>query len=489
MSGEQAIQSEWLISKQKNGINIKAGLIQRTLDIATLENDNFSIKTTSIKVDNKHLLESPSADLCVSFYLANPNERPKGISLETESGIIEQESSEIKGSDGLKVKYTANLEEEQEIQWIKRIEHDNGLNNIFRDINVKLEPFQQNRQRISITLGNSKENRKKNYLQGVSVEINYEIYAFHPAIRKWIVIKNEGNNWVKIDNLILDRISLKKEYHKNNNFTPSERGACASIIGKQNKHKTHGIILASEIPSVLRTIENNGTMAYTQKYFEWVLGPNEEFESEPIFHYAFMGKRTKTISAVSLPIDRCIEGEFKRFLENVVGIRAKPEKLPHPLWCTWSNFVANINDENIRDMADIASQCGFGCMQIDAGWAKSQGMSSWSAGSAEPHPVKFAKFKGTCDYIKSKGLNLGLWLSCFRELGTKDLIEMPNARSLPLVKRKFGFGMSYASDWRYYYADDVVRLIREYGATYFKQDLTNIKYGDIAEGHDSRTKK
>ncbi|MBD3350321.1 MAG: hypothetical protein GF364_02440 [Candidatus Lokiarchaeota archaeon] len=40
MSGEQAIQSEWLISKQKNGINIKAGLIQRTIDIATLENDN-----------------------------------------------------------------------------------------------------------------------------------------------------------------------------------------------------------------------------------------------------------------------------------------------------------------------------------------------------------------------------------------------------------------------------------------------------------------
>jgi hypothetical protein len=36
---------------------------------------------------------------------------------------------------------------------------------------------------------------------------------------------------------------------------------------------------------------------------------------------------------------------------------------------------------------------------------------------------------------------------------------------------------------------DVVRLSTLYGATYFKQDFSNIRFGDLAEGHESRTAK
>jgi hypothetical protein len=49
--------------------------------------------------------------------------------------------------------------------------------------------------------------------------------------------------------------------------------------------------------------------------------------------------------------------------------------------------------------------------------------------------------------------------------------------------------MSFASNWRHYFADDVVYLHDRYGITYLKQDLTNIRYGDLAQGHDSRTQK
>ena len=49
--------------------------------------------------------------------------------------------------------------------------------------------------------------------------------------------------------------------------------------------------------------------------------------------------------------------------------------------------------------------------------------------------------------------------------------------------------MAFASRWRAYYARDLVRLSILYGATYFKQDFSNIRFGDLAEGHESRTTK
>jgi len=57
------------------------------------------------------------------------------------------------------------------------------------------------------------------------------------------------------------------------------------------------------------------------------------------------------------------------------------------------------------------------------------------------------------------------------------------------VRRLEGVAMSFASSWKQYFANDLVFLHDRYGATYFKQDFTNIKFGDLAAGHLSRTRK
>ncbi len=178
--------------------------------------------------------------------------------------------------------------------------------------------------------------------------------------------------------------------------------------------------------------------------------------------------------------------------------RARPGKLfapvlrvmaSVPLWCTWSNFQAAIDDRTIRELAHLASQAGFRGFQIDAGWSNSDNPEDWTSGGSEPHPVKFPDFEATCKAVRALGLNLGLWTSCFRNAKSPDLHEMPGGKSLPVVRRGECYGMSFASEWRYYYANDIVKLHDTLGAAYFKQDLTNIKFGDIAEGHDSRTRK
>jgi hypothetical protein len=69
---------------------------------------------------------------------------------------------------------------------------------------------------------------------------------------------------------------------------------------------------------------------------------------------------------------------------------------------------------------------------------------------------------------------------------------MPEARILPELIRSPtlpGLAMSFASAWREYYVKDLVEVARRYGVSYFKQDFTNILYGDLAEGHESRTRR
>ncbi len=58
-----------------------------------------------------------------------------------------------------------------------------------------------------------------------------------------------------------------------------------------------------------------------------------------------------------------------------------------------------------------------------------------------------------------------------------------------MVTRLGGIAMSFTTPWREFYAQDLARLHERYGAVYFKQDFSNILYGDLAEDHPNRTRK
>ncbi|MBD3186470.1 hypothetical protein GF325_06555 [Candidatus Bathyarchaeota archaeon] len=326
-------------------------------------------------------------------------------------------------------------------------------------------------------------------MEGFQFEWHVEIYEGYPVIRHWLTVKNDGSHWMKIDHLKTTCLDFSGILPRNVPLTPSERGASASILALENQAGTTGIIAGSEVPSAIRFMDGNGTMGYTDEFFEWVLGPGERFTTEPCFVLGYSDCILKTCSAHSFPRDRAVEDSLVPFIEKVLNIPADPSKMPVPLWCTWSNFSSNINAAIIEQQAKLAARCGFTGFQIDAGWSESITGSDWTCGSRVPDPVKFPDFKKTCAIVLDLGLKLGLWLSCYRHLHSPDLQDLPGARSLPLVVRGEGFGMSFASTWADYYARDLLHLVHEYGATYFKQDLTNIKFGDIGFGHASRTRK
>ncbi len=322
----------------------------------------------------------------------------------------------------------------------------------------------------------------------LQITLHYQAIKGFKALRKWIEIKNVGDKWLKISDLYLEPLAFSFDF-QTVYLTPKNRDCDPSILGLDSKDHTFGIIIACEIPSALRLLSDNGVCGYSSTLFEWILGPNEIFTSEAVIYYTYSGPRLKFGHCYSTPLDRCIESEFLSFLTSNIGIAASEVEIPAPVYCTWSNLVANINDDNIRELASDAERCGFRTFQIDAGWSESPDLSDWTAGSTEPHPSKFPHFTETCRFIKEKGMHLGLWLSCFRNPESRDLQEIPNGRSIPIIKRGHAYGMSYASRWREYYAQDVIRLTDQIGATYYKQDLTNVKFGDFARGHESRSQK
>ena len=472
----------WNIAQKDDIYKIEAGFLSKQFK----EIEKY-FEMDGLFIENENLLEHAAPILRVKFYLAVPDEEPKGIEPVENGHLIKQRNKDKDGTDGLEIEEKdSNNETLQDIIWepicsfedLASSEDQFVLSFPTENKNLKCNQWVMNIRVLN-----------HNILTGVNIDIHHEIYDDYPAIRKWITIQNQSDHWIKIDNLSLEPICIKEEFKNCVDLTPSERGAPSSIIAFEHESNRRGVILCSEIPSALRSMSEHGEMGYESDNFEWVLGPGESFNSEAVFIYAYQGDVFKTTSAVSKPLDRTIETEFKDFLREKVGVRAVPEKMPVPLWCTWSNFAAKINHIIIKEQAEIAARCGFKGFQIDAGWSASADPADWTSGSRTPHELKFTDFSKTCNYILSKGLDLGLWLSCFRNDESPDLTEIPEGMMYPKVRRGNCFGMSYASDWRNYYAKDVVHLHEKYGATYFKQDLTNIKFGDIAHGHENRTRK
>lgn len=320
-------------------------------------------------------------------------------------------------------------------------------------------------------------------VEGVRIELIYEVYDGHPAIRKWARIRNNGARWLRLQRLTIDDLQFTSLTRKQ--LAAAMFGVQPSVVAFESQGGTAGVIAASEVPSALRTISDQGAMGYSAGLFEWVLGPGEEFTSEPVFYFGYSGVVKETISGASTPLDRAVEGPYMDFVRRVIGVAADKAPMHGPQWLTWAYFYDKIDDPLVRRLADITSAAGFKEMLLDDGWQKGRL-------GTEVDRIKFPDFEATSKYIRDKGMALGLWVSCFRDIDSPDMRVMPEARILPELIRSPqlpGLAMSFASPWREYYVKDLIDTARRFGVSYFKQDFTNIMYGDMAEGHESRTRR
>jgi hypothetical protein len=465
-----------------DAIRITAGNIIREITVTPT-----GFYTSAIYVDGTSVLASSPDEVSVRFLDALPNREPEGLAESDSASVLLRDPGNGSGT-ALETDEKTNPGGKAGTQWINPQTLNAGRwGSVFDLIRYEITHPSPETARLCIRSRCTAPAGDRN---GVFIDVNYEIYRPYPVIRKWVEITNNSALWCKIDSLTVEAFDIGGAFGKITDLTPSGRGAVSSIRGFSDEQCSRGLILASEVPSALRTVLPNGSMGYHPDFFEWILGPAEKFVSEPVFIYGFSGEVIKTVSALSTPMDRTVESTFKKFLFDIVGLKRADAGDFEPLWCTWSNFGPLINDQNMREMSRLASSMGIKTLLFDAGWAQSPKPESIVPIAATPDTVKFPDFDGTCRYIREQNLNIGLWVTCFRHpLLSEDVRALSGGYSLPKIRREEGLAMSYAGPWRYYYANDLLRLHDRFGASYFKQDLTNIKFGDFARKHDSRSPK
>jgi len=466
------------ITMEGQTIRLDAGILQRTI---TRQGSNVS--TTALKVDGHEILAGEANEASFTIHFAEPNSRPKGIRPGAAAGGVEAvENTAADITDALIVKKGEGFEVKQSVKWVEPVSVTGRTwDLVFDVITYRIIRDEPGKVLLNIRARATRENR----FFGMSADLFYEIYEGQPVIRKWMEIRNNSPCWIKVDSLLIEDLSFTETYRHRTDCTPAINGTTASVAALGTQDGALGVIAVNEIPSALRMIRNDGGMGYADEFFEWVLGPSERFVSEPVFYYAYAGEVIPTVSVPSTPRDRTIEGPYMRFMEKTILLSVDFRTLPAPMWCSWANYNTNINDGNMRQAADLALEVGLAGIQLDAGWGRTN---DWAGSATVPNPEKFPDFDATCRYIREKGLHLGLWTSCIRREDEKDFRALPEAAVQPPIKRG-GLGMSFASNWRDYFADDIVYLHDRYGMVYMKQDLSNIFFGDIAEGHESRTQK
>ncbi len=466
---------KWLITGNRSELIIKAGILERRILLTPSTAQLKMVTVDAVEVAGL------SPEFSLTLRKASPDKMPRGISLQPEMAI-EQKDAEKNQTDGLSVK-KANLNHLAETKWIDSVTVT-GNEKFFRKVDFLII---SDRRKAVLTFSDPVDNQ----WEGVTVKVVYEIYQGFPVIRKWILIENKGNHWIKTDNLFIDQFRFTETFRKATPLTPGGRGTDPSVLAFSDPELSKGIIAASEIPSRIRELSVAGKTGYKSDFFEWVLGPGEAFETEPVFVYAFAGESFPTLSSVSTALDRCTESEFHKFLEKHILRQVNKSNDIAPLFCTWTNYNAAINGNNMREAAIVASKIGFRCFQLDAGWSQAGGTGGWAVSVPRPDTLKFPDLKDFNDFLFKKNMKPGLWYSVFiKESDDKTPEGQPVLFSLPQVKRAGGLGLSmcYAPS-REKYADELISLNTKYGAAYFKQDLSDICYGDIAEGHESRTLK
>jgi hypothetical protein len=456
-------------------VRISEGMLERVIDLA-----DGSVRTSSLRVDGQEVLASPAAELRVTVTRAEPNAKPGGLK-PGEGGSIDSVKTFQPGQHVDPGAYD-DTALGQTIRWVEPIGVESGKwAGDFVVAAPVVSASSADVSRLTI-LARAREDSR---LRGLAFTLVYEVYRGEPVVRKWVEVANESSVWRKIEQLTIEDFRCSSHVSYRTPLTPAGYGAQPSIVGFSSADGAAaacGVIMASEIPSALRAMGESGSMGYHPAMFEWVLAPGERFVSEPVFVYAFSGLVEQTISAKSTPLDRVVEGPFKRFVSRHIGIVGERLPCDAPQWLTWATFGPNLDDAMIRRQADLAARAGFVQFLMDDGWQRDRL-------GTEPHASRFPDFKATADYIRSRGLKPGLWLSCFRDAESPDRKALPDARSLPVVTRLGGIAMSFTTPWREFYAQDLARLHERYGVVYFKQDFSNVIYGDLAEGHPSRTRK
>lgn len=317
----------------------------------------------------------------------------------------------------------------------------------------------------------------------IQLQITYLNYPDLPVIRKKIVLINKGQNEIKLDNIDIECLSMSwgnthnvvyQNYGRFKHLGPyiSDWDDPAVIVHDRSMNR--GMVLGNEAPGVTKRTTScldgrNLTIGLThlnQDYPVRVwLSPKESWESPWTFVALYRDENPR----------KAIDGPVNDFVRQHMGIRlAQIPQRPTFVYNTWNPFRRNIDDKLIRELADAASNCGVQEFIIDDGWQV--GFGDWE--------IDHEKFRGglkpVFDYIKSKGMKPGLWLSMgAASTDSKVYQEHPewfvkykDGETIDLHSKSLDRRTAcFTTGWKDYIKGKILGLVKEHGLEYVKLDL------------------
>ena len=336
----------------------------------------------------------------------------------------------------------------------------------------------------------------------LEVSVVYRVYDGHPAVRKWLVLRNTGSAPLHLSHLNIEAIApsvgLSNETVLNAQYgaIPREtfytgRSEDAGLF-LSNARTGDGFAILSEVPGYMKRTEINawsdpghvgvGVLYDTDLMpFERSLAPGAEFKTAAVSLLTFRDGDGFSDPHWILP------SYTAGVLQRKILARGAPW-----IYNTWEPFERSINRDTTLQLIDVAGNMGMDIFTIDDGWQREYGENT----------VDPTSFPGGLDSIRKavegKGMRLGLWIPMAAiGLKTSDYVHHPDWAALDqsgkpkLTNTMAGSKvvMCLASPFQDAAAERINDAIERFHLAYVKLDLTTIfnAYGEApgcwAKGH------
>jgi alpha-galactosidase len=334
------------------------------------------------------------------------------------------------------------------------------------------------------------------------VSVVYRVYNGHPAIRKWLVVRNIGFAPLRLSHLDIEAIAPSVG-PANETVLNAQYGAVPRETFYTGRSEDAGLLVAnartgtgfavlSEVPGYMKRTEITAWAWPGQVH----LGVMYDTDLMPFSRSVAPQAEFKT-AAVSLITYRNGDGfhdpqwVLPSYTSATLERRIAPKGAPW-IYNTWEPFERGINHDITVQLIDIAGFMGLDIFTIDDGWQKEYGENT----------VDPVAFPGGLDSIRAaveaKGMRLGLWIP-LAAIGQKtpDYVKHPEWASLDQAgKPKLTSTMAgakvvmcLATPFQDSAADRINDAIERFHLAYVKLDLTTIfnAYGEApgcwAKGH------
>ena len=327
----------------------------------------------------------------------------------------------------------------------------------------------------------------------IEITVTYAVYDGHPAIRKWLTLRNVGSTTLHISHLEVEAISPSAG-PANEVILSAQYGAVPRETFYTGRSEDAGLLVAngltgngfailSEVPGYMKRTEINawynpgrvdiGAMYDTDLMpFERSIKPGEEFKAAAVSFLTFKNGDGFHDPHWILPT------YTSDILQRRLGKRGAPW-----IYNTWEPFQRKINRDTTLELINIAGTIGMDIFTIDDGWQREYGEN-------EVDPVAFpGGLDSIREAVEAKGMRLGLWIP-LAAIGTATAdyskhpewaaLDQAGNRKLTETAAGSKVVMCLASPFQDSAADRVNDAIDRFHLAYVKLDLTTIfnAYGE-----------